>query len=785
MLRVLVIFVCFTMTTHLFSQSIGVGTNNPLPSAILDVSSTTQGVLISRMTSSQRDAIVNPAQGLMILNLDDKCIDVYTGSYWTKNCGKDVDTLYFDLWTQKASYGGGVRKGASGFSIGNKGYMGTGLGITQTNDFWEYNPVSNAWTQKANFAGTPRKDAVGFSIGTKGYIGTGQVGGQLTNDFWEYDPAINTWTQKASIGGLGRLQATGWSIGDKGYIGTGMTPNGPVNDVWEYNPSANSWTQKANFGGGNRFEAIGFSIGNKGYLGTGNSGSGFMSDLWEYDPSLNTWIQKANLAGPGRMSAVGFSLAGMGFVGVGTNSSGLSDFWGYNPSTNTWTPKAKFGGQTRVDATAIVIGDRAYVGTGDVIGVSQADFWEYNPSIPYNISFDPDNNYQHSMVSLPNGDVSFGKYQANTMTLNTKLRLDNLGDLYLNSGNSYYIGGRTSVTENGARFHYNGSNAYFDVKGGSMNFRADNASGATIRMTILQTNGFVGIGTTSPQAPLHISAASEQGDPVAIKYFNVGTSAISSIPNWSGQTALLADGNICATGAFIAASSFDFSDLRIKNVIGISKGEEDLNKLSKIEITRYTHKDTLQKGSGVQTKVIAQQLESVMPEAVTTTSAVIPDIMQEASSIVSDGKGNLQIFLPRPHDLKPQDQVRIIDETGKEKMSFVISVPDRFSFTIASSHSYSKLFVYGKMVDDFRVVDYNAIAMLNVSATQVLIKEVETLKKREQQQTTIIEQQQEEIYRLQNVLEQQGKDIEARLLRLEGNIGGFTNESKMNESAKK
>ena len=41
-------------------------------------------------------------------------------------------------------------------------------------DFWEYDPATNAWTQKADFGGTARLDAVGFSIGSKGYIGTGK-----------------------------------------------------------------------------------------------------------------------------------------------------------------------------------------------------------------------------------------------------------------------------------------------------------------------------------------------------------------------------------------------------------------------------------------------------------------------------------------------------------------------------------------------------------------------------------------------------------------------------------
>lgn len=59
------------------------------------------------------------------------------------------------------------------------------------------------WTQKADFGGIERVDAIGFSIGTKGYIGTGRNSNTAAEyvDFWEYDPSTNTWTQKADFGG--------------------------------------------------------------------------------------------------------------------------------------------------------------------------------------------------------------------------------------------------------------------------------------------------------------------------------------------------------------------------------------------------------------------------------------------------------------------------------------------------------------------------------------------------------------------------------------------------------
>ena len=118
----------------------------------------------------------------------------------------------------------------------------------------------NNWIAKANFGGVTRRYAVGFSIGTKGYIGTG-TDGTSRDDFWEYDPTTNVWTQKANFAGGVRSNAVGFSIGTKGYVGTGYGASGITNDFWEYNPVANTWTAKANFGGGNRASAVGFFIG--------------------------------------------------------------------------------------------------------------------------------------------------------------------------------------------------------------------------------------------------------------------------------------------------------------------------------------------------------------------------------------------------------------------------------------------------------------------------------------------------------------------------------------------
>ncbi len=62
--------------------SIGNGTTNPAASSILDLTSTTKGLLIPRQTTAQRDAISSPATGLQLYNTDNKAPEWYNGYSW-------------------------------------------------------------------------------------------------------------------------------------------------------------------------------------------------------------------------------------------------------------------------------------------------------------------------------------------------------------------------------------------------------------------------------------------------------------------------------------------------------------------------------------------------------------------------------------------------------------------------------------------------------------------------------------------------------------------------------
>ena len=136
-----------------------------------------------------------------------------------------------------------------------------------------------------------------------------------------------------------------------------------------------------------------------------------------------------------------------------------------------------------------------------------------------------------------------------------------------------------------------------------------------------------------------------------------------------------------------------------------------------IKVTDYVYKDTIAKGNRPQKKVIAQQVERVYPQAVSQSTAVVPDIYRNATF----KNGWVQLAT----DLKVGDRVKLIGE--REKGIYAVLEVHDGAFRTDFKPGTEKVFVYGREVKDFRTVDYEAISMLNVSATQELAKRVETL----------------------------------------------------------
>jgi len=105
-------------TTLSVTAQVGIGTATPDASSALEISSTTQGFLLPRMTAAQQNAIAAPAQGLMVYCTN--CgtngeAQLYNGASWVNLLGEAATPGV------GSSYGGGIV--AYIFVLGDPGYV--------------------------------------------------------------------------------------------------------------------------------------------------------------------------------------------------------------------------------------------------------------------------------------------------------------------------------------------------------------------------------------------------------------------------------------------------------------------------------------------------------------------------------------------------------------------------------------------------------------------------------------------------------------------------------------
>lgn len=72
-------------------SSAGIGTNSP--EAFLDIFSTVNGVLLTRLSAQERNAILSPSQSLLIFNTTSKCFETFIGTKWQRIFCGCYDTL--------------------------------------------------------------------------------------------------------------------------------------------------------------------------------------------------------------------------------------------------------------------------------------------------------------------------------------------------------------------------------------------------------------------------------------------------------------------------------------------------------------------------------------------------------------------------------------------------------------------------------------------------------------------------------------------------------------------
>ena len=234
--------------------------------------------------------------------------------------------------------------------------------------------------------------------------------------------------------------------------------------------------------------------------------------------------------------------------------------------------------------------------------------------------------------------------------------------------------------------------------------------------------GKMGIGTTSPQVPLHVASSVAQYVNV-YGYLNQNQAQGAYTANTNVYYSILAEQRI-------RAPEFNaISDARIKKNIFKLSTEKQLAELNQLKVVNYAYIDQLANGTKSKTGFIAQEVEAVNPKFVNQSTDFIPSVYALAQSAKIENKV-LHVTTVQPHGFQKGDEVKLFAEGKKEVVKTIEEVSGPQDFTVSDwIEPIDNVFVYGKKVTDFKAIDFDQITALSVGAIQELHQQIETLKR--------------------------------------------------------
>jgi len=118
------LFLLLLITISTFGQ-VGINTSNP--QAILDIYSTESGILVPRLTTEQKNAIVNPAISMLIFDSNLNEYNYFDGVEWvgfkSKNNYSLQETRTNDIWIDGKAVYKKIIDLSSNISSLNSGYL--------------------------------------------------------------------------------------------------------------------------------------------------------------------------------------------------------------------------------------------------------------------------------------------------------------------------------------------------------------------------------------------------------------------------------------------------------------------------------------------------------------------------------------------------------------------------------------------------------------------------------------------------------------------------------------
>jgi len=177
------------------TSAVGIGTTAPDASAVLDITSTTKGLLPPRMSQTQRDAmgtgsIAAPARGLTIYNTTTNALNVWNGTSWgeaitstTQSQTGPTITFTYKGVAQTYTVPAGVysltvdAQGARGGSNYNKNPGGAGGRVVTTLAVTPNETLTIYVGGQGGIAPSPGSGGAGYNGGGQGNSANGGGGG--------------------------------------------------------------------------------------------------------------------------------------------------------------------------------------------------------------------------------------------------------------------------------------------------------------------------------------------------------------------------------------------------------------------------------------------------------------------------------------------------------------------------------------------------------------------------------------------------------------------------------
>jgi hypothetical protein len=165
--------------------------------------------------------------------------------------------------------------------------------------------------------------------------------------------------------------------------------------------------------------------------------------------------------------------------------------------------------------------------------------------------------------------------------------------------------------------------------GGLAFFKGGNGANNLSEAMRIDMNGNVGIGITNPDCPLHINGYNLASTDGTYRHYDLSG-------DLGQQTEASVALSIKATNGIVSDNMLITSDRRIKKEIEDVNDDECLVKLRQLEPKTYKYQNVAEKGDKRVYGFIAQEVETIVPEAVKTTRNMIPNILElcEAESNV-------------------------------------------------------------------------------------------------------------------------------------------------------